>query len=588
MFRFVMWIRKRLVVRIIAAVMIVILALSAGNIFIEIRNAKKAGMEAISSYGVRLAESYVQGVDTSRWEQFLKDPNETELYWNIRQELDQYRTQIGALYVYLVRIDEKHQPLLMIDGQPKGESSASPINEVTDIPEEAVQTLLKGKSASSSLIVNPQYGKYVSTYAPLKSADGKTIGVLGIDTEAGVIERISNSLIMGNIAVYLLMLILTLLGLGAVVLLISRSLRPLQWIVAGAESIAKGDLLLAHKQLVEHPIHSIDEIGAVYQAMNKMSGNINNILKTIVSNVSHTSDQFVATTERFNMEAHHLLEMNTKVNVSIQMLAEGANIQQLSTNESAHSMEEMATAIQRISEASLTASDASMNALESAESGQTIVKNMNGQFVTITSATEEALNRAALLRGHSHEIGVALSAISDIAEQTKLLALNASIEAARAGEHGTGFAVVAGEVRKLADNATGSAHLIAGLLQNIQKETQLMGEAMEEGMKEIRTGAGLTMKAEAFFSHIVEQFRYVSEQIHDISSATEQMSAGAEEVTASVIDIANIAKASSDGTLNIHKLTQDQLKIAQEIADSATALSGLTDEMRVSIQRINV
>ncbi len=115
-----------------------------------------------------------------------------------------------------------------------------------------------------------------------------------------------------------------------------------------------------------------------------------------------------------------------------------------------------------------------------------------------------------------------------------------------------------------------------------------MGEAMEEGMKEIRTGAGLTMKAEAFFSHIVEQFRYVSEQIHDISSATEQMSAGAEEVTASVIDIANIAKASSDGTVNIHKLTQDQLKIAQEIADSATALSGLTDEMRLSIQRINV
>ncbi len=305
------------------------------------------------------------------------------------------------------------------------------------------------------MIVNPQYGKYVSTYAPLKSADGKTIGALGIDTEAGVIERISNSLIMGNITVYLLMLFFTLLGLGAVILLISRSLRPLQWIVAGADSIAKGDLLLAQQQLAENPVHSIDEIGAVYQAMNKMSGNINNILKTIVSNVSHTSDQFVATTERFKPEAHHLLEMNTKVNESIQKLAEGANNQQSSTNESAHSMEEMATAIQRISEASLTASDASMNALESAESGQTIVKNMNGQFVTITSATEEALNRAALLRGHSQEIGVALSSISEIAEQTKLLALNASIEAARAGEHGAGFAVVAGEVRKLADNATG-------------------------------------------------------------------------------------------------------------------------------------
>ncbi|MEC0232168.1 methyl-accepting chemotaxis protein [Paenibacillus alba] len=582
------WLRKRLVVRIVAAVMIVVLALSAGYILMEFRNAKHAGVETISSYGIRLAESYSKGLDIPKLEQFLKDPQENDLYWNTRQQLDTYRTQIGALYVYLVRIDEKQQPLIMIDGQPKDSDSASPINEVTDISAVAVQKLLQGESTSSDLIENPKYGKYISTYTPVRNAEGKVIAVLGIDTEAGVTERISKSLIKSNMVLYALMFVLTLLGLALVMLFVSRALRPLQWIGASADSIAKGDIVLARQQLEANPVNSIDEVGTVYKAMLKMSNEINDMLKNIVSNVSTTSDQFVLTTRHFNKQAHHLLDMNTKVNASIEVVAEGANTVQISTNDSARSMEEMATAIQRISEASFTVSDASTTALKSAESGQAIVHNMNGQFLTITSATEEALHRAALLRGHSQEIGVALSSISEISEQTKLLALNASIEAARAGEHGAGFAVVAGEVRKLADHAAGSANLIASLLQNIHNEVQRMGDAMANGMKEVQTGATLSKKAEAFFTHIVEQFRFVTEQIQDISSVTEQMSAGAEEVTASVIDIAHIAKTSSDGTSNIHKLTHDQLVIAKEIADSADALSGLTDEMRKSIEQINV
>ncbi|NEW05014.1 methyl-accepting chemotaxis protein [Paenibacillus sp. SYP-B3998] len=588
MFRWVTWIRKKLIMRIVAAVMVVILALSAGYIIMELRNAKKAATEAIASYGIRLSQSYAGQLDKNKVQQFLKEGKENDLYWSLREELDQYRTKIGALYVYLVRIDNNQKPLIMIDGQPKGSDSASPINEVTDMPAKSIEALLKGESSSSPLIDNPKYGTYLSTYAPVMGPDGKMIAILGIDTAAGVTESIASSVIRGNMPLYLLMLVLTLAGLGLLTLLVSRALQPLQWIVAGAERMATGDLLEANRLLTEHPVRSIDEIGAVYQAMIKMSGNINGILRTIVSNVSHTSDQFVASTERFTKEAHHLLAMNAEVNECVQTVAEGASTQQSSTDESARSMEEMASAIQRISEAALTVSDASGLVLHRAESGKVIIHNMNGQITLITSATDEAIRRASSLRSHSEEIGVAIHAISDIAEQTKLLALNASIEAARAGEHGAGFSVVAGEVRKLADNASNSALLIASLLQNIHQESLRISEAMDNGMNEIRTGAALSKQAEESFTHIVEQFRFVAEQIQDISSATEEMSAGAEEVTASVIGIAHIAKTSSVGTQNIHELTHKQLKVAQDIADSATTLSGLTDEMRKSIQQINV
>lgn len=582
------WLRKHLVVRIVAAVMLVIVALSAGYIIMEFRNAKHAGMEAISSYGIRLSDSYTKEMDAAKLEQFLKDPQENELYWSIRQELDQYRTQIGALYVYVVRFDEQHKPIIMIDGQPKDSDVASPIGEETDISDSEIDALLNGKSASSEIVDDPKYGKYISVYSPVYNAEGKVMAILGIDTEAGVTEQISSSVMKSNLPIYGLMFVLTLLGLGLVMLFVSKALRPLKWIGAGAESIAKGDFLRAKEQLVANPVRSIDEIGTVYKAMMTMSHDINDMLRDIVSNVAHTSDQFVQTTQHFNKQAHRLLDMNTNVNASLKTVVDGADTVQYSTNESARSMEEMAAAIQRISEASLTVSDASGSALESAEAGQGIVHNMNGQFVTITSATEEALHRASLLRGHSKEIGVALSSISEISEMTKLLALNASIEAARAGEHGAGFAVVAGEVRKLADHAAESAKLIDSLLHNIHVEIERMGEAMEAGMGEIRTGAALSMQAEEFFRHIVKQFRFVSDQIHDISSVTEQMSAGSEEVAASVVDIAHIAKSSSDGTANIHKLTHEQLRIAQEIADSADALSGLTDVMRRSIEQIKV
>lgn len=181
---------------------------------------------------MKLAQSYVNEMDAIPYADFLKDPQETELYWNLRQELDHYRTRIRALYVYFVRIDEANQPLLMIDGQPKNSDSASPINEVTDIPAEAVERLLNGEMASSPVIDNPQYGKYISTYAPVKDETGKFIGVLGIDTEATAVDHIADSVIEDSIPYFIGFIGLIVLATVVIVWFISRTLRPLRLIVS--------------------------------------------------------------------------------------------------------------------------------------------------------------------------------------------------------------------------------------------------------------------------------------------------------------------------------------------------------------------
>jgi methyl-accepting chemotaxis protein len=586
--KMIVLLRKNLAVRLVAVIMAAMLILSVGIIVLEIKNSRSAAKEAISGYGMRLAESYAKQFDTGKYEEFLKNPQENELYWAIRAELDRFRTQAGVLYVYTVALDGNKTPRLLIDGQPKDSDSASPINEVTDMPPDTIDAVWKGENASTPLIENPEYGTYISTYAPIKNASGTIIGALGIDTETGIIDQISSDVLRGSIPFYIIMFAATVVLVALIALFIIRALRPLRYVVKSAESIAAGDLAQASQLLASHPVKSADEIGAAYKAMVRMSENLHSIVGRMVSSVAQTSGQLVASSDSFTEEASQMLVLNEKVNASIQQVAEGARTQHISADESAKSLEEMAISIQRISEASTTVSDASQQALEEAEKGKQMLGRMDHQVQTIASVAEETLQRVTVLNGYSNEIGQVVRSIVEIANQTKLLALNASIEAARAGEHGSGFAVVAGEVRKLADSSSASAVHIATLLNNIQTEAERIHEKMNDGTREITEGVVLSERVEASFASILERFKFVTDQIQDISAATEEMSAGSEEVAASVGDIVDIAKAAAERMQLISELTNKQLGGAKEIAESAMKLSETSHEMRQTIEQFKV
>lgn len=114
------FIRTRLIARILCIMTVVILCITAGNIAIQRANTGTAVKGTISSYNMSIASHYVTQMDAGRYSEFLADPRESDLYWSLRNELDQFRVSIGARYVYFVRIDEANQPQLMIDGRPEG------------------------------------------------------------------------------------------------------------------------------------------------------------------------------------------------------------------------------------------------------------------------------------------------------------------------------------------------------------------------------------------------------------------------------------------------------------------------------------
>ncbi|WP_248927720.1 methyl-accepting chemotaxis protein [Paenibacillus hamazuiensis] len=588
MYNLIRFFQKSLAAKLVLVAGIVIVLLYAGNMLLQLRSAKSASESAIAQYGINLAKSYAGQMNVQPYAEFLKNPGENDNYWAIREELNRYRKQIGALYVYVVKINEKREPLMMIDGQPKDSDSASPINEVTDIPAAAIDQLLKGEAAHSPLIQNPEYGTYISAYAPVKDAQGKMIGVLGIDTEATVIDRISGDILRSNVLYYAGLAVLTLLALFLIAWFIAVALRPLRHLVLATENIAAGKLAEANEILSMHAVRSLDEIGSAYQSTKKMSDHLNALMAAVSSNVLGTSEQLAASMDVFVRQSEELVQLNQTVSSTAQKVDEGAQTQQQSAVESARSMEEITLSIGRVSEAAANVSEASREALDSAESGKDVILLMRRQIETIASSAGDTQELVEALGTYSRQIGEVLNIIVDIAEQTKLLALNASIEAARAGEHGSGFAVVAGEVRKLAELSSSSSSKIASLLTNIQKVSGEISHTMAAGSKEINEGVELSGQVEETFGSVVRLFRYVTEQIQEISASSEQISASSQTVAASVEEIASIARVSSGDTHEIHLLADQQLQAARQIAASAGQLSGMSHEMRIAVQKISI
>ena len=195
------WTRNRLLVRLILVFALAIAVLSATYVRMQVNNTEKSATFAISDYGRHIAENYVQHIDIALLETFLADPQENDAYWNVRGELDRFRTQIGALYVYIFRIDEDSRAYIMIDGQPPGSDVASPINEETDIEPEDQVRLLAGESAGSEIVEDPLYGVYISSYAPITGSDGTVIaGNDGrMNVTGAMVMTVDGVLLEGNI-----------------------------------------------------------------------------------------------------------------------------------------------------------------------------------------------------------------------------------------------------------------------------------------------------------------------------------------------------------------------------------------------------
>lgn len=221
-------------------------------------------------------------------------------------------------------------------------------------------------------------------------------------------------------------------------------------------------------------------------------------------------------------------------------------MQATQTGEVAASVQQMAaTIIENSQQATLTAEiaqKANDNAGEGADSMAKTREEMEG-IVVSTNKTEEIVHS---LSGRAGQIGEIIQVINDIADQTNLLALNAAIEAARAGEQGRGFAVVADEVRKLAERTTKATQEIANMITAIQDDTQEAASAVEETNVVVGKGKNVTETTQTLLKEIISAVTSASDMIRQMATATEEMSRGADDISHNVEQINVITRNTAD------------------------------------------
>lgn len=332
------------------------------------------------------------------------------------------------------------------------------------------------------------------------------------------------------------------------------------------------------------PIRRKDEIGDVATAVNAFIADLHEMMK----NISSYTGQVGTVSETSAKKAHEARLAFGQVASSFQEVATGTESQQHSAEESARAMEEMAIGIQRIAEASSTMAESSKHMANEAVAGNQSIEKVSGQMDSINRSVSHSANVVRSLDSRSAEISQIVEVIASIASQTNLLALNAAIEAARAGEQGRGFAVVADEVRKLAEQSNDSANQIANLITEIQRETTSAVQAMDEGTREVETGIQIAHETGEAFRRIMNSTQDVADQIQEISSVAEQMSAATEQVTASILQLSSIAKESAASASSVAASTEEQRISMNQLSTSAEQLNQMAKELQQMINRFTL
>lgn len=356
-------------------------------------------------------------------------------------------------------------------------------------------------------------------------------------------------------------------------------INPIITIANQAKKVTEGDL-----SVKELKVKSNDEIGQLVHDFNEMTKH----LKTLISHLLSTSQQVASTAEELTAGSEQTSKATEQIAKEIQDVAASIDQQASSTHRTFELVSDISQKMNEISAHTDLVKNSSLQAAKTAESGNEVVKKAIHYMELIQEEVGTSSDLVNSLGKKSKEIGEIISIITEIAEQTNLLALNAAIEAARAGEHGRGFAVVADEVRKLASESSDAAGRIRQLISAIQSETEKAVDSMNEGNQVVSEGIGTVKHAGNSFESIKREIDEVSSQIQDINSAIRQMDEGAQGMVAAVKEITNITEQVASNTQNVAAATEEQNASMEEVAAVAQMLSEVAVELNDSIKKFKV
>lgn len=530
-------------------------------------------MSIFERHSFETGDTVLHKLDEEIVRDVTKDPvAQREKRETLTEKLDEATEElnsVGQTYIVGAKKNEKGELLIVdlstdlanvVEVRP-GEYYKQP-----DLWMEAYDKVMSTKKANMTVVYEDLLGTWVTILEPIKDGEGNIVAIVAADVDASIVPSTKEKfIIQGLMFICISVLIATVIQF----LIVRNALAPLRDLREGLRRVGEGDLNI---KLEERS----DDIGII----NSYFNNTIEKFKGIIDKVKQTAEQVSSSSQELSVSTKENSMAVQEIVSSMVELRAGAQLQETSVPQYLGIVYEVEDKMEEITNAAKQMEKVSEGIEHHSVKGNGVTKQAINQMNIIQNAVQDLSSIIYSLEVRSKEISDIVTVITSISNQTNSLALHATIEASRAEETGEGFAVVADEVRKLAEQTEASAKDIANLIGETQAGTEEAVVSIRKASKEVESGMKLVEMNGAFFEEISKSAQSVTNQVRVVSSNSSDILQNSQNIVRVVNELSLIANTYTNSSSNVEESMKEQEMSVQDIAELASSLSWLSQELQ--------
>ncbi|EEL19087.1 Methyl-accepting chemotaxis protein [Bacillus cereus 95/8201] len=530
-------------------------------------------MSIFERHSFETGDTVLHKLDEEIVRDVTKDPvAQREKREKLTEKLDEATEElnsVGQTYIVGAKKNEKGELLIVdlstdlanvVEVRP-GEYYKQP-----DLWMEAYDKVMSTKKANMTVVYEDLLGTWVTILEPIKDGEGNIVAIVAADVDASIVPSTKEKfIIQGLMFICISVLIATVIQF----LIVRNALAPLRDLREGLRRVGEGDLNI---KLEERS----DDIGII----NSYFNNTIEKFKGIIDKVKQTAEQVSSSSQELSVSTKENSMAVQEIVSSMVELRAGAQLQETSVPQYLGIVYEVEDKMEEITNAAKQMEKVSEGIEHHSVKGNGVTKQAINQMNIIQNAVQDLSSIIYSLEVRSKEISDIVTVITSISNQTNSLALHATIEASRAEETGEGFAVVADEVRKLAEQMEASAKDIANLIRETQAGTEEAVVSIRKASKEVESGMKLVEMNGAFFEEISKSAQSVTNQVRVVSSNSSDILQNSQNIVRVVNELSLIANTYTNSSSNVEESMKEQEMSVQDIAELASSLSWLSQELQ--------
>ncbi|GFP75661.1 methyl-accepting chemotaxis protein [Clostridium fungisolvens] len=528
----------------------------------------------IGNTALNIVKSILSTIDAKEFSNLQnKEDMNSDYYKSLQSHLSDIRKSTGLKYLYTMRKTNDNKYIYVVDGTPTDDENFSALGN----EEESVTNIFKESfnGTSGYEFHSDEWGNLISAYTPIKDTSGNIVGVLAADFDANIMVNQLNKFKF-NICVLVVAIIVVGIIIGEIFsIFLVRSLNKLK---KKAELIKNGDLTIKFDKIGD------DEIGELTQSFGEMVNNISVITSEIKNNTKEVNSEITEMHKSFT-ETSNTAEEITQV---INEIATGSLEQTNRINEVSTTMDEVFRQVENSVQKANIVSSSSDTSLNNTKAALNLFKTSIEKVTTVTDTIESTAIIIKELDSKSKEINAFSETISEITSQTNLLSLNAAIEAARAGEQGKGFAIVANEIKDLAEQSSNASSQISEIANSMQNEILNAMKAIEKGVGHANESVASVNKVDSYLSDLQRSSVDTNIKIKEIISSIYIIEQTCKDSLNRIHELDDISRSFSAGSQQAAASTEEQAAIMYQVKVNMKNIKDMTDRLNNVVNKFKV